>query len=168
MRILIVEDKPHHLRTAHKFAEESEHEVIIVSSYDEAEQAFIGVNRRAKEFEMNFDVIMTDLLLPASKTGLGNHNDYGEVPYGLSLALLAMRIGVKAIGVLTDGDHHSHPMIWALDPLGAYDSRPFKVGDVTMLFASNGFMDKAEGSDVWSKDWMKFFLALMQAVGPGE
>lgn len=142
MKILIIEDKPLHILCAEQFAKESDHEITILTTYHEAEKALCGEDRFGrKPYEQKFDVLLTDLLLPASKAGQGNDNYTGQqMPYGVVLALLAMRTGVKKIGLLTDGNHHAHPFIWALDPLGGYDGKPFMINDIKLLFASNGFL----------------------------
>lgn len=186
MRILIIEDKAKHILSAEKFAKECGHEVVIATSYDDAEKLLCSNNEEydndnrfgRRAFVHTFDVVLTDLLLPVSVTGQSNRDISGEMPYGLSLIILAMRTGVKKIGLLTDGGHHDHPFIWALDPLGGYDGKPFTIGDITVMCSSNGPIfhkkysweedlpnhvqagDPLEGA----KDWMTFFMRLMNAV----
>lgn len=142
MRVLIVEDNELHIASARKFASETEHQVTIVTNYDQAENELCAQGDRfgRKESEPKYDVLLTDLFLPASTTGQGDKSHQREMPYGATLVLLAMRSGIKKIALLTDGNHHAHPLIWALDPLGGYDAKPFSVGEVKLLFASNGFV----------------------------
>lgn len=148
MKILIIEDKPLHILCAEQFAKETDHEITILTTYHEAEEALCGNDKFGDKnrfgrypYEQKFDVLLTDLLLPASKAGQGDDKYTGqEMPYGVALALLAMRTGVKKIGLLTDGNHHNHPFIWALDPLGGYDGKPFMINDIKLLFASNNFI----------------------------
>lgn len=189
MRILIIEDKEKHLLSAKKFAEECGHPVTIVTDYDAAEKALSGDDRFGREKTIkNFDVVMSDLMMPASKNGMGSPAEFAgkEQPYGLSLIMLAMRTGVKAVGILTDGGHHNHPMIWALDTLRGYDGKPFAIGETTILCASNGpvFTDSSWDNALQkfvadkpnhvpksdplygAKDWMEFYLMLMAARSP--
>jgi CheY-like chemotaxis protein len=188
MRILIIEDKPKHILSAEKFAKECGKEVVIVKSYDEAEKALCGEDRFGRgEPVKNFEVVLTDMMLPASLTGIGNYDkkkavEGTEQPYGLSLMMLAMRTGVKAVGLLTDGGHHDHPLTWALDTLRGYgDGEHFTIGDVTVLCASDGprFTQKYRKDEEdkprhvpagdpleGAKDWMEFWLMLMSACGP--
>lgn len=186
MRILIIEDDEKHILSAKKFAQECGHEVTIVTSYDEAEKALCGDDRMAREEPIkNFDVVMTDLFLPCSAEGLGDPGTFWLVdqPYGLTLALLAMRTGVKAVGIFTDGNHHSHPMIWALDTLRGYFGQSFRIGDATLLCTSRGptlrrRLRDEEGEKLcivpddspllWAKDWMEFWLMLMSSRSPFE
>lgn len=143
MKILIIEDKPKHLLTAKLFAEESGHDVTIVTNYKEAEKALCGDRDMhfGRTFNQQYDVVLTDLLLPSSPEGQADKSSKGEMPYGVIFILLAMRIGVKHIALLTDGNHHNHPFIWAIDPLiGSGNGTPFSLGDVKLLFSSNSFI----------------------------
>lgn len=187
MRILIIEDKEKHLLSAQKFANECGHDVTIAKNYEEAEKALCGEDRFGrKEPVKNFDVVLTDMMLPASLEGIGDYDvrtklKDAELPYGYQILLLAMRLGIKAVGILTDGGHHAHPMVWALDTLGGYSGKPFVIGDITILCCSNGprfskkyVWDKEdkpnhvpEGSPLeGAKDWMEFWLMLMSARSP--
>ncbi len=173
MKILVIEDSQRHLLSAEKFAKDCGHEVTIVTTYDEAEKALCGDDRFGrKEAKKNFDVVLSDLFLPASVSGLGNPSEFRNTsqPYGLSLAFLALRTGVKAVGILTDGSHHGNPMTWALDSLRGYDGKPFIVGEATILFSSNGpgMYDNIERTDplYGAKDWMEFWLLLLNARSP--
>ena len=60
-----------------------------------------------------FDVVLTDLMLPASTYGmLDKALAYvGQLmPMGLMLALIAAKAGVKRIAVVTMHSHHDHPV----------------------------------------------------------
>lgn len=183
MRILIIEDKAQHILSAEKFANECGHDVVIVKSYDEASKEFLGFDRQADKpdkLPQKFDVVLTDLLMPASSIGLSDSSKFAgiEQPYGLNIILLAMSRGVKAIGLLSDGSHHDHPCSIALDGAGGYRGRPIKTGDVTLLCSTNGpsfssFYDPAHVQYVpvgdpldGAKDWMEFWLQLMNSRSP--
>lgn len=84
----------------------------------------------------NFDVVLVDLLMPASRQAQG---DVGapfvgkEMPLGTFLILLALNAGVKNIGMVTDKNHHNHPASAALDPI---NRKVITVGE-TKIFATN-------------------------------
>ena len=66
----------------------------------------------------SFDVVLSDLLMPASKMSMG---DKGfkyvgqEMPVGFAIALMASLHGVKYVAVVTDTNHHDHPASAMLD-----------------------------------------------------
>ncbi len=66
----------------------------------------------------DFDIVLTDLLVPASRQAQG---DAGrkfvgqEMPLGTTIALLAICAGVKKVAVVTDMNHHHHPASAAFD-----------------------------------------------------
>ncbi|MCX6793216.1 MAG: response regulator [Candidatus Falkowbacteria bacterium] len=141
MKILIIDDNNDNLEAAKKLL--TDHEVITANSYEAAEELLIGDDHfsRRKDSNVpveNFDLVITDLFMPASPTGLGDKSMAGqETPYGFVLALLCLRLGINKIAIMTDSNHHKNPISWALDNLGGNDSKPFKVNETTMLFASN-------------------------------
>lgn len=61
----------------------------------------------------NFDVVLSDLLVPASRQAQGRNGEAlvgKEMPVGIFIGLLAaVRAGAKYVAVFTDSDHHSHP-----------------------------------------------------------
>ncbi len=64
------------------------------------------------EKQANFDVVMTDLMVPASKRQQGPRGERfvgQEMPLGTTIALLALSVGVKNVAVVTDMNHHDHP-----------------------------------------------------------
>jgi CheY-like chemotaxis protein len=70
----------------------------------------------------DFDVVMTDLLVPASRQALGGEGmQYAgtEMPLGSIIALLALVKGVKNVAVVTDKNHHDHPASAAFDCFSA-------------------------------------------------
>lgn len=94
------------------------------------------VARAASTTLPNFDVVLLDLLMPASRQAQG---DVGapfvgkEMPLGTFLILLALNAGVKNIGMVTDKNHHNHPASAALDPI---NRKVIMVGE-TKIFATN-------------------------------
>lgn len=59
----------------------------------------------------NFDVVLSDLLVPASRQAQGSMELVGkEMPVGIFIGLLAaVRARAKYVAIFTDSDHHSHP-----------------------------------------------------------
>ncbi|HSX25084.1 MAG TPA: hypothetical protein VLG69_03915 [Candidatus Andersenbacteria bacterium] len=109
MKILIVDDNGAHRASAvEQFGDD--HEVVAIDSYENA-IALLKPN-------CGFDALLSDLLMPAEPYCLGpaglkflGH----EIPIGLVLMLRAARIGIPLICVITDANHHHHPMSAALD-----------------------------------------------------
>lgn len=69
-----------------------------------------------------FDVVLTDLLMPASKramAGSGLKFVGQEMSVGFALVMMAAQCGVKFAAVLTDTDHHHHPASAWLDPFAS-------------------------------------------------
>jgi CheY-like chemotaxis protein len=131
MKILIIEDKPKHILSAEKFAKECGHEVVIVDNYDDANKA---LNRKYENGEFkpfDYDMVMTDLFLPASKDNLPadvyKTFEGVEQPYGIALMLKAITQGAKKAGILTDSNHHTNPMTNALD----FFAKMKNIGDAT-------------------------------------
>ena len=130
MKILVIDDKQSNLDAAK--LQLSNHEVTTASSYDEAEKYLAGslphvsANGRwenvgwDKDYKLNkyeFDVILTDLFMPASKRGVGSNPSTEEVPYGVIISMVALRLGIP-VAIVTTGSHHSNPFMWALDMIG--------------------------------------------------
>ncbi len=66
----------------------------------------------------DFDVVMTDLLVPAPAQQMGvKGSEYigKQMPLGTIIALLALANGVKYVAVVTDESHHHHPASAAFD-----------------------------------------------------
>ena len=171
MKILVFDDSEQHRQAAALLL--NEHELTIVSTYDEAENALTksvdedkveeklkeqfgdfnpwdkdasSAQRSAyraarqeaeKEFTNHpeFDVVLTDLLVPASAKQQGRKGEQfvgQEMPIGTIIALRALAAGVKLVAVVTDASHHDHPAS------AAFDFFPrFSMGDVKVL-CSNG------------------------------
>jgi len=111
-------------------------------AYDERRDAYREANEEATVYP-DFDIVLTDLLVPASSRTLGRdaRRYVGEeMSLGTTIAFLAIKNGMKRIGVITDANHHAHPASAALDKLGGCGGEPFNIGDVRVLFASNFIM----------------------------
>ena len=115
MNILVVDDNHQHLIATSSLSEK--HHVTVTDSYE-----------RATEI-INFgdvDVLLTDLLMPAEAGKLGptGMNYLGhEIPIGLVLAIRAAQTGIKYVAVVTDTNHHDHPMSAAVDWISYQDQK---------------------------------------------
>lgn len=108
MKVLVVDDKVLHLQGARE--QLVGHDLVTTDSYEEA----IGLLAEDTDLE----VLLSDLLMPAEPYALGTEGlKYlgHEMPIGLVLALRAALVGVKMVAVITDANHHNHPMSAALD-----------------------------------------------------
>jgi len=87
-----------------------------------------------------FDIVLSDLLVPASKQAQGQMGRGGEeMPVGIFIGLLAaVKARAKYVAVFTDSNHHEHPASACFDAFGG-ESKPksFKVEDSTVLLCNN-------------------------------
>jgi len=147
LKILVIEDKKENIEAAKK--QLAGHDLTIADSFDEAykilqpKDSYIDRNEDAVD-PSEFDVVLTDVMMPRSSdgkhgiclSGKGQQlaDEQGDMPYGPILVLHALQAGIKNIGILTSGDHHSDPVILAFDRL-----KGFKIGEVN--FTSTNRMD---------------------------
>lgn len=149
LKILVVDDKKEHLEEA--IEKLNEHDVTTASSYDVAEGYLagslsfiypcsrwdnVGRDENGGFIKQEFDAVLTDLFLPASTRGVFPEilKLEEEIPYGLVLAMLAMRLDIPVAIVSRDG-HHSHPILWAMDTLSTQECG---FGDRKIKFAFGG------------------------------
>jgi len=159
MRILVIDDSRTHLDAAVAQLG-GEHEVVVAQTYDAGRDLLAPEvdNTKARELrdggmsfaeakkaatpEVSFDVVLCDLLMPASRHEQGREGMRfvgQEMPVGIFLAILAAKNGVPHVGLLTDGDHHSHPASACLDPIQGHatSAERFKIGDATVCLSNN-------------------------------
>jgi CheY-like chemotaxis protein len=140
MKILVIDDKEIHLLAAEAQLR-ADHELTLVSSYDE------GLKLLEKEHDQkhDFDVVLCDLLMPASMCGAGSSKkamelEGKEMPVGIFLAILAAKNGAKYVAVHTDASHHDHPASACFDSFNNWggESRPtpFKIEDAKVLLSN--------------------------------
>jgi len=124
-------------------------------SDDEAKKAeYFAAEKVAREQATtypNFDVVLTDLLVPASGQAQGSDGMAfvgKEMPVGIFIGLLAAaRARAKYVAVFTDSDHHSHPAS------ACFDVFNYKGESQPIAFT-------VEGSKVLlsnSRDWVNYF-----------
>lgn len=149
MKILVIDDYREHCDAAREQLG-GDHDLTVASSYDEG-QRLIGAN--------TFDVVLVDLLMPASSQMLGEGRHFAgqEMPVGIFLALLAATRGAKKVAVFTDSDHHSHPAsacIDAFNPKGESTPTSFKVAEAEVILCNNRcWIFPSAGSSVRTKQW---------------
>ncbi len=159
MKILVIDDKAIHRHAAH--AQLADHELTIVGTYDDAVYALS--HWKAGEIVVGgFDVVLVDLMLPASRRTMGPEGMKfvgQEMPVGTFLVLLAMKLGIKYVGLLTDTNHHNHPASACIDDLFDIGRgiKPHDFGGSTVLCTSYPGLIKEDGS----KDWHKLLEYLL-------
>jgi len=185
LNVLVFDDSPAHRKAAQVFL--AGHNVTVVGTYDEAEQALSSHvdEKRAKEImcetgykegfdpwdkanvseearneyfakkdaarkeatvHPNFDVVLTDLLVPASSRTQGTKGQQfvgKEMPLGSIIALLALTRGVKMVAVVTDSGHHDHPASAAFD---TFNSVAVVGGDVKVLCTNQAITSADEST----------------------
>ncbi len=142
----------------------------------------------------DFDVVLTDLFVPASGNAQGPEGlpfVGKEMPIGTTIALLAIRAGVKNVAVVTDINHHNHPAAAMFDAFAdwsgcragavnihcvnnihsiAIDSATDEVINSDYLYSAEGrtryFYPSSEGGRekgfVWGgKDWSRVLSNLL-------
>ena len=142
MKILVVDDSERHQESARRLLGEK-HDVTIVSNPDEAvEKLRTEYYDREKQAYLRrpfpYDAVLLDLLMPATKAAMGDKGMHfvGQLmPYGYSLALFAIQQGAPRVGILTEMNHHEHPMSAALDPLRESLGKVMKIGKSRFVLA---------------------------------
>jgi len=115
LKILVVDDNQNNRKAAE--AQLSDYNLTVLGTYDEALK-ILGYLPYDIRIDKNhgFDVVLLDLLMPPGLKEVCP-NDGSEQPVGMFLAILAAMNGAKHVGLLTDGGHHAHPMIAALESI---------------------------------------------------
>lgn len=139
MRILVIEDKEAHRKSAEETL--AGHEITIVDSFDKA------MDLLSKD-STPFEAVLTDMMMPMSRQTLapGVFNPSEQVPYGFILALKATLCGAKFVAMVTDTNHHQGAMSAAIDHLGqAYYRNGFKpnfvVNGAKVMFVHTPFVE---------------------------
>ncbi len=109
-KILVVDDNIENLKAAINQLE-PEHEVTTCGTASEAKELIVSEK---------YDVVMTDVMMPGERDGQGHKGQehIGKlIPIGLVIALLALKHDVPNIYIVSDSNHHDHPIAWAMDSL---------------------------------------------------
>ncbi len=151
LRILVIDDKQVNLDAAKE--QLAGHQVTTASSFREAHK-LLGQNKDADQYvyfdkqePAQFDVVLTDLFMPACPDGINKakfaSHEGTEKPYGTVFALAALRRGIPMVAIVTSGNHHADPLVWALDLLGN-DPGPYKIGSTTFFYANDQMPENKE------------------------
>lgn len=144
MKILVFDDNQLNLQSAEEQLAQ-DHELTLVDDYGEAEKILGGVKQLllgpnpVKEVKPDFDIVLTDLLVPAPSRGVSQGNGFigTLMPMGMFIALLCLKQGIRKVGILTLTNHHDHPASSALDAFGGYWNEISLIGDSRLLAASS-------------------------------
>ncbi len=148
-KILIVEDNKAHLQNA---VEQLGHFVDLTT---------------AKNFDSGLDALrdgkftfmLTDLMMPkgTSRTmgDRGMEMIFEEMPYGFPLAFYAARKEVPIIAIVTDINHHQHPMAYSFD----YIHGVHRINNSILKVGGAPMMPKG---DIYVKDWARALLDLRE------
>lgn len=147
MKVLVIEDTKRHQESARETL--SDHELTIVTSFDEAIEALDTQYDEARIEQLKaesglaygddgyremlsevtsqctlplpWDVVLTDMMMPMSKANLAPsvHNHRELIPYGFIIALRAAEAGAKLVAVVTDVNHHMGAISAAMDNLSS-------------------------------------------------
>lgn len=152
MKILVVDDNFKHLFAAE--ALDDEHLVTKLDSYSLAME-FLKEGTEV-------DVLLCDLMMSAeehmlSREGLAFLGH--EIPIGFILMLRAAQVGVKYAAVVTDTNHHNHPISAAIDWINpAYwdgsDEKCMMIANTKTMVAHAPLKDGA-------KDWAAVLKVLL-------
>ncbi len=153
MKILIIDDNQENLEAAKK--QLADHEVTTLSSFDELASRFGYINslnvKKLEDYFLSFEVILTDLFLPASLKGV-KQGSYEDVPYGIIITMVALRLGIP-VAIVTSAGHHDNPFTWALNLIGC-DNEGYR----SYLIGNNPFRLEKSGE---AKEWdtaLKYLL----------
>lgn len=88
-----------------------------------------------------FEVVLTDLLMPASEREMGDNGFKfvgQEMPVGFGLVLMAAQCGARFAAVFTDTSHHNHPASALLDPFESRCPHEYNPAGICPRFNING------------------------------
>lgn len=153
MRILLVDDNIVNRASAQEILG-GKHKLTIVESYEAAEKELTSGEK--------FEVVLVDLMLPSPGTALGQEAEAKylgqEMPLGFPLMLLALKSGCKKVGIVTNTNHHDHPMSAVIDIFNDGPMiKPFIVGDACVVCCNRPVM---ENFKIKCKAWLPVLKAL--------
>lgn len=153
--ILVIEDTEKHQASA--LEQFKDHELILARNYEEG--------RSALESGYHYNVLLTDLMMPkGSRETMGPEGMkyiFDLLPFGFPLAFLAAKRKVPYIGIVTDINHHNHPISAAIDPIsGSYwgdgSEHLYRVNESILGIFHAPFTDDGR------KDWNKVLEVLLK------
>lgn len=158
--ILVIEDTAKHQESAKE--QFKGHTLTIAKNYEEGKKHLetASIHRR-------YHVLLTDLMMPkGGRETMGPEGMkyiFDLLPFGFPLALLAAKIRIPYIGIVTDVNHHDHPLSAAIDSIsGAYwresgsELSLYKVNDSKLGIFHAPFTEDGR------KDWNKVLEVLLK------
>jgi len=153
--ILVIEDTEKHQDSARE--QFKDHKLVLARNYEEG--------RSALESGYHYNVLLTDLMMPkGGRQTMGPEGMkyiFDLLPFGFPLAFLAAKIKVPYIGIVTDVNHHDHPISAAIDPISiagwhesASESRLYTINDSKLGIFQASFIEDGR------KDWNKVLEVL--------
>ena len=137
LKILVIDDKPENIASVIEQLK-NKYDLTTTSSYEEVKELLNDSiwNDDKNEWQPcppKFDVVLTDLFLPAVKSGELMVDKSGEHPYGLIFILMAIKAGVKMIGIVSSQNHHQNSFYHAIGDLINYTGgRPREYGETIL------------------------------------
>jgi CheY-like chemotaxis protein len=119
LEILVVDDSDVHRNAASILL--ADHNPTIVDSFDSANDVLVGKYdwETRTTYKKEFNVVLTDLLFPQGRGAMQGYEGLmlknEPMAFGFPLVLIAARQGVKHIAIVTDMNHHQHPMAYTFD-----------------------------------------------------
>ena len=113
------------------------------SDDEEKKAKYFAAEKVAKEQTTTYpdvDVVLADLLVPASDQAQGDSRYVGqEMPIGVFIGLLAaVKARARYVAVFTDSNHHEHPASACFNRFNAGETNPtpFRVEDSQVLLSN--------------------------------
>ena len=151
--ILVVEDTEKHQDSARN--QFKDYTLTIAKNYEEG-----------KKFLENssYNVVLTDLMMPkGGRETMGPEGMkyiFDLLPFGFPLAFLAAKRKVPNIGIVTDVNHHDHPISAAIDPISTYWREPDSESSFYRINESKLGIFHAPFIEDGRKDWNKVLEVL--------
>jgi CheY-like chemotaxis protein len=125
MKILVIDDSPIHQASARQTLKG--HDLTIAMSYEEGFNiltplSYMGYVKKGEK-GAEYDVVLSDLLMPASGTMMANPEEFvgQEQPLGWALLLRAVLNAARYAALVSQTSHHDHPAAFALDAIDNAD-----------------------------------------------
>ncbi|MBI2146685.1 response regulator [Candidatus Woesearchaeota archaeon] len=155
--ILVIEDTLKHRESAQ--VQLKEHKLVVLTNYEEGQKAL--------ESGYHYNVLLTDLMMPkGGRSTMGPEGMkyiFDLLPFGFPLAFLAAKIKIPYIGIVTDINHHDHPISAAIDPIsGGYWRDSSSEQYLYTINDSKLGIFHAPFTDDGRKDWNKVLEVLQK------
>ena len=155
--ILVIEDTEKHQHSARE--QFKDHKLVLARNYVEG--------RSALESGYHYNVLLTDLMMPkGGRETMGPEGMkyiFDLLPFGFPLAFLAAKAGIPYIGIVTDVNHHDHPLSAAIDPIsGAYWNKSDSQQSLYRINDSKLGIFHAPFTADSRKDWNKVLEVLLK------